>query len=593
MADPDTVNGALTAFHFLRPWWLLAAVPVLWAAWRWSTRSGAGSHWEARIAPELLAVLLEPGSRGPARRLPWLVAAALLWAVAALAGPAWERLPQPVEKRSDSLIVLFDLSLSLFAQDVAPSRLVRARQKIADVLRRREEGFTALVAYAGDAHAVVPLTDDTRTIENLLGALRPDMMPVLGSRVGSALEQAHGLFENAGVSRGRILVVTDSIDELSDVLEWADRNFPISFLGIGTTEGGPIPLDFVNQPGQVLRSQQGDPIVPRLDPARLTMAAEGAYGRYRTLTLGDDDIDDLLATPLPGEDETAEVERDFDTWADRGYLLALLLVPLVLLGFRRGAVALIPLLALPIGSLVAPAAEAGLWDDLWQRRDQQAYGALERGEPEPAVTLIGPDDAGQDWRAAALYRSGEFAAAADAYRRQADTRALYNLGNALAQQQAFDAAIAAYDEVLTRQPGHEDAAFNKALVERLRDQEEASEQNQSPQDPSDGEPPPDQPPPQGEGDAQQSDEGADADQQPQEQNADQESEQQGEPQESEPESSDEQLAASRDEKRDALEQWLRRVPDDPGGLLRRKFQYETNQRLRRGDYRSQETEKIW
>src|SRR6056297_1877085 len=212
----------LEPLHLIRPWWLLAIVPALLVAWYWARRRTGGSHWESSIAPELLAVLLEPRGGGRSRRLPWIVALALCAGAVGLAGPSWERLPQPVEQRSDALVVLLDLSLSMYAEDVAPSRLVRARQKIADVLRQRTEGFTALVAYAGDAHAVVPLTDDTATIENLLMSLRPDMMPVLGSNLASALEQAEELFDNAGTRQGRILVVTDAVDRMSDATERRD-----------------------------------------------------------------------------------------------------------------------------------------------------------------------------------------------------------------------------------------------------------------------------------------------------------------------------------------------------------------------------------
>lgn len=586
---PEALTGLLATLHFLRPLWLLAIAPALWLAWRWSRQAGGDSHWESRIAPELLDVLLEPGARRRSRRLPWLIAFALSLATLGLAGPTWQRLPQPVEQRSDSLVILFDLSLSMFAEDLAPSRLVRARQKIADVLRRREEGFTALVAYAGDAHAVVPLTDDTRTIENLLNALRPDMMPVLGSNLAAALDQAEELFENAGVSQGRILVVTDGVDEMGHATERRDPRFPISILGIGTPEGATIPLDFVNQPGQVLRSQQGDPILARLDEDRLTRIVEVTHGHYRRLTLSDSDIDDLLSTPLPGDDETTEVEREFDTWADMGFLVTLLLLPVALGGFRRGAVAALPLWLGPLllCALPRPAA-ANVWDDLWQRHDQQAYQTLSRGEPESAAALFERDD----WRAAALYRSGEYPAAADAYRGQTGSDAEYNLGNALARQHEYDAAIAAYDAVLARQPDHEDAKFNKALLEKLRDAEQQAEQNQRSRDPGDDEP--QEPPAQGNGAADSADDPSQAGQlpdQPPPEDAD--SDREGEPEEGDQQQSEEELAASRDEKRDALEQWLRRVPDDPGGLLRRKFQYETNQRLRRGDYRSQETEKIW
>ncbi len=113
--------------------------------------------------------------------VPLLTGLALAIASIALAGPSWQRLPQPIDQKTDALVVVLDLSLSMYARDVAPSRLVRARHAVTDILRARTEGFTGLVAYAGDAHAVAPLTDDVRTIENLLAALAPDMMPVLGS----------------------------------------------------------------------------------------------------------------------------------------------------------------------------------------------------------------------------------------------------------------------------------------------------------------------------------------------------------------------------------------------------------------------------
>lgn len=575
----------LADFHFLRPWWLLALIPAVLAGLWWARRRGSGSHWENAIAPELLGVLLERRGVSRARRLPWLAAGALALAALGLAGPAWERLPQPVEQKQDALVIVFDLSLSMFAQDVTPSRLVRARQKIADILRRRDEGFTALVAYAGDAHAVVPLTDDTRTIENLLSALRPDMMPVLGSDLGEALEQAYTLFDNAGVSQGRILVVTDGVDRISDATERRNSRFPISFLGVGTAAGAEIPLDFVNQPGQVLRTQQGDPIRARLDADGIARIAEITYGRYRTLTLADSDIEHLLATPLPGEEETAEVERDFDTWADMGFWLALALLPLALAGFRRGALAVVPLLLMP-----APA-DAGLWDDLWQRRDQQAFEALRDGEPAVAAALF--DDGGDEpWRAAALYRSGEYAAAAEHYRSGDATADLYNLGNALAQQQAYADAIEAYDAVLSQDPDHEDARFNKALVEELLERQQQAENDQQARQDQGQENPEDSTanPEGGSDDSGEANEQQGEEQQPSETAQSQEQQSEARSEDGEP---SEELTASRDEKQDALEQWLRRVPDDPGGLLRRKFQYETNQRLRRGDYRSQDSEKIW
>jgi Ca-activated chloride channel family protein len=567
---------------FIRPWWLLGVIPVVLLAVAWARRRMAASHWEAAIDPALLKVLLEPGGKGGFRRMAWLVAVALALATVGLAGPAWQKLPQPVEEKRDALVVVFDLSLSMLAEDVRPSRLVRARQKITDVLRLRTEGYTALVAYAGDAHTVAPLTDDVRTIENLLAALSPEMMPVLGSNLKSALTVTRELFENSRVPQGRILLVTDGIDDVSHTRELCDRYFPLSILGVGTERGGTIPLDFLNQPGQVLRTQSGDPITARLDGDRLADVADGCHGRYRLLELGDADIGDLLATPLPSEDETEEVERDFDTWADMGYLAGLVLIPFLLAGFRRGLFAAVVIAILPSPS------HASIWDDLWLRADQQGHQALVEGSPGTASLLFDDDR----WRAVAQYRAGDYAGAANGFGSFEDPESSYNLGNALAKNGQLEAAIDAYDRTLAAVPNHEDAIFNRDLVKRMLEEQQSQQQDSdsegdqgsNPQDQNQSQQPQD-------GDQQQQDQPGQQPDEPPEQDPNQQD--QSESQSSEDTSEAEDGESNRDEYQDAMEQWLRRVPDDPGGLLRRKFQYETNQRLRRGDYSSRETEKIW
>ena len=177
-------------FHFLRPWWLLAIVPALLLAGIFLKESVKHSEWKSAIQPELLKVLLEDGGEGANRWVSALTALGLLLMALALAGPTWNRLPQRVEQANDALVIILDLSYSMYAEDLAPSRLVHARHKIADILRMREQGYTALVVFAGDAHVVTPLTDDTGTIENLLSSLRPGMMPVAGSNPQYAVEQA-------------------------------------------------------------------------------------------------------------------------------------------------------------------------------------------------------------------------------------------------------------------------------------------------------------------------------------------------------------------------------------------------------------------
>ena len=582
---------SLADFHFIRPVWLLALLPCAWLLYRFALYQKSASGWASAIDEELLAVQLAPGASTKRHASVWLGGIIMLLATLALAGPAWQRLPQAVEQKHDALVIVVDMSLSMYAQDVTPSRLVRARQKIADILRSRDEGYTALVAYAGDAHAVSPLTDDAATIENLVSALSPQMMPLPGSRPGAGIEIADRLLTNASIADARILLVTDGIDVIGDVTRHSDPHYPISILGVGTDAGANIPLDFANQPGRVLEDEEGDQILARLDSARLAKIADLTHGYFSELTLDDSDITRTLP-PLDSEDTTSLSDRSFDAWADTGVYLVLVLLPLLLLAFRRGALAVL------LVCVLVPDARAGIWDDLWLNRDQQAHKALQRGSPEAAAVLFEQPD----WKAAAQYRMGEFERARGQFETDDSADGFYNTGNALAQSGQLEEAIAAYDRALELDPDHEDAAFNKELVEQaLKDQqgESSEDDNQEEQEDSDQE---------SEQEKQQESNGDSSDSQQEESDdsseSDNEEGQEGEDSEQEPESSQEQSEEeaeaqeaeqetrdATDEEKAAMEQWLRRVPDNPGGLLQRKFKYETDQRRREGDYTR--PSKIW
>ena len=382
-----------------------------------------------------------------------------------------------------------------------------------------------------------------------------DRLP--GSRPGAGIETALTLLENAGIQDARILLVTDGIDQIGDVTRHSNRRIPISILGVGTDAGANIPLDFANQPGRVLQDEEGDLILARLDESRLAEIAELSHGYFSTLTLDEKDIGKILPTLDLGE-ESSLSDRQFDSWADAGPYLVLLLIPFVLVTFRRGALAVLLI------CFVVPSADAGLWDDLWQRRDQQAHDALTHGAPEEAAVLF--ED--PDWKAAAHYRMGEFERAENRFKTDDSADGHYNRGNALAQSGQLDAAIEAYDKTLEIEPEHEDALFNKELLEQAKenqqgessdkdnqesqeDSEQDSEQDRSEQ--SEGDSSDSEQEESDESEQSETDEGEEGEEQEQEEQSAQEQAEDNE----ETEAAQEEAQEATDEQKAAMEQWLR------------------------------------
>ncbi len=578
----------LSDFHWLRPEWLLAVpLVVLTAVLLGRRRLGAG-NWHDVVDPALMPFVL---SRAPGRGIDhrwWLLALGGVLAAVALAGPAWNRIEQPVFRTEQALVVALDLSRSMDAQDLSPSRLARARLKILDILDRRKSGQTALVVYSANAFTVTPLTTDTDTVAALVNSLSTDIMPSRGSYPEVAIQKGQQLLDQAGAGYGELLLITDGGS--SSAAEKAARDlkatgYVLSVLAVGTRDGAPIP----RVSGGFVTDNRGKIAVPRLELTSLRALSVAGGGSFAVLSTDDRDLDALLSGEVSAA-STSEEELATDRWQEEGPWIALLLLPIAALAFRRGWVLVILLVILPYPH----GAEASLWDDLWRNKDQQAHKQLEAGDAEEAAALF--ED--QEWRAVARYRAKDFAGSAGEFAERGDTRNLYNLGNALAFQGEFDSAIDAYEQVLEMEPDNEDAAYNLELVKDLKDQQQREQQEDQLDDQqsseksggegeqSDSESQPDQDGSEGSseaesesaegdtsqrGDDEMSDEDLEAMQQELQRAA--EEAQAGErPQQM----SEAELAELRQqqEQQQAMEQWLRRIPDDPGGLLRRKFRHQ-------------------
>ncbi|MBT3426944.1 MAG: VWA domain-containing protein [Gammaproteobacteria bacterium] len=596
------MNDLLTDFHFLRPYWLIALLPAVFLiAGLWQRRA-KGTTWEKVIDPALISHLLRQPDTSPSANPLYLLGLGWLIAALALAGPVWEKAPQPILEKEDALIIILDLTWSMHASDAAPTRLVSARRKLTDLLRTRKEGVTGLIVFAGDAHTVAPLTDDTNTIISMLPALTPEIMPAPGSRLAPAIELSHNLFAAAGISSGRILVLTDEIRDRAETAKAVNlkgNQFTLSILAIGTPLGAPITTENVPGGGGYLKDPSGNLIIPEVNLDELLEFAQLINARFARLTLTDDDLDYLLAQQPDLSDAIfREVERNFDLWKERGPYLLLLLLPLAASAFRRGW------LWMPLLILITPAKPvyADWWQDIWLTQDQQGKRAYENNDHTRASQLFS-DPA---WKATAAYRNGDYAAASELYENHDPGLNRYNLGNALAKQGKLKEAIDSYEQALTSNPGNEDAAFNKQLVEELLQQQQ-QQQQQSDQD-QDQESDEEQQN-QNQDQSEQGSESSGDEQDPAEQNTGEETDQQNESEQqddTDPSEQEQQQATEEEmqqalaeeneldaEEKQAMQQWLRRVPDDPGGLLRRKFERQFEDRVREGKITRKDYERNW
>ena len=585
--NPAAALDAIDAIHFLRPGWLwaLAAIPLL--AWLWRERRRRSSVWREAVDPHLLPHLLDASSQSRGRLAMGLGLLGYVLAVLALAGPSWRQIEQPLWQSRTPLVIALDLSSATLAGDLPPTRLAQARAKLATLLRERDGGQVGLVAYAGDAFTVAPLTADAANVALFLDALHPEVMPVDGQRGDRAIAWSAKLLRQAGFEQGEILLLTDHADTAANAAAAAAQRagLRVSVLGLGTDAGAPY------------RQPHGGIATARLDEASLRDLARAGGGRYAVLASDDGDLQSLGVLDAEDAGAIATQGESGRSWQDEGYWLLLPLMLLALLAFRRGSAVAVLLVCLwlPWPPAAAAGPSAGPIAQLLRRPDQIAHQRMQQ--------------------AAEAYRKGDFARAAQLYQGLDSADGHYNRGNALARAGRYPQAIDAYDRALQQQPGMADAIANKAAVEAemkrkpppgpkqdgqqnpQQDGEQDGDQNQgqdgqpSQQGPAEGEPdqappagadaPESQPPQEAKPADAQTQQEADAAQRERMQRALEQAKAEADEAGEEIEAEPEETPAER-ERRIANEAWLRRVPDDPGGLLREKFRIEHERRQLRG-----------
>jgi len=310
------------------------------------------ANWSKICDTQLLEHFLVQNGKTASRYPSLLLLLTWLVTTFALAGPSWEKVKSPIFTNQDALIIILDLSQSMNASDLKPSRIQRAKHKISDLLNQRQEGQTALLVYAGDTHIVSPLTPDNKTISSFISVLDSSLMPVSGSNLNAALEKAKQLFINSGISYGQILLLTDGIQEnqkeklMMTISDLKKSSYILSIMGIGTVDGAPIPSPQVNEQNShgFIKDINGNIVLSKLNESMLKQLAQSNQGKYHRMTLTNTDLEYLVQKPTNNfkyQEKHNKDKNDSQTisqqqWLDKGSLFVFLVLPFALLLFRKG-----------------------------------------------------------------------------------------------------------------------------------------------------------------------------------------------------------------------------------------------------------------
>ncbi|MBS0651180.1 MAG: VWA domain-containing protein [Verrucomicrobia bacterium] len=518
----------LSQLHFAQPLWLwtLLAVPLIWVLFFLYNKDQHPIHQlESFIDKHLLPHLLLNNHDKKKKLITHLAVWSFAWSCLAfgLAGPRWDFRDIVTFRRDQSLAVLLDLSESMNAQDVSPSRLRRAKQKIEDLLNLSKGVRVGLIAFAADPHMIVPLTEDKEAIRHLLSSLETDLVYVQGSKLAPALEMAATLFNNDPGTNNAIVVISDGGFEDGSAIHTAqkiaEKGIVIHTLGIGTLEGAALKDSY----GAIVK-KNGSPVISKLERERFREISKIGRGRYF-----DADHSEQIALLFEDLEKRSELQQQMEKkqrfWEERFYLFLLPALPFFLLWYRRGFI-----FALALFILKPDCSQASILLTVGSSSFALAEGAPSHpscpGSSLPIVTGAGSDanlppstlansptfnsqhsisrhfyNAEQraglayennDYSTAAIefedpyrkgvayYKMGDYPAAEEMFRQstrpEVASSAAYNLGNALVQQNKLYEAIAAFEAVLQKWPEHKLAKENLEVVKKMLEQQEQQQQ---------------------------------------------------------------------------------------------------------------------
>lgn len=442
-----------------RLYWLIGAPLAALLLWTlYSTRKHS-KDWRAILPVAFQTILLKQHT--PRQRAFGYAALALAWlcALLALLGPSWEKTQEePSQKKQPpALVIAIQLTADVLAQDLAPSRLQQIREKVMTLLDKRADASTALVVYAGSAHTLVPLSNDYLTSTNLLQAMHPKLMPLLGQRADLAVQRALELLQQGAQGQGQILLISNGVsvnEQIAIQQLLKNQSAQLLLLGVGSKAGAPI---MISSAGDLLTDASGAIVISRLNATSLQLLGRQTASPYAPFDSNHHDLEQLGLLSTSSATTFQQLDAASATQQEQGYWFILPLLLLAASFARRGSLLIILIGILPILPASTYAFE---FQDLWLRPDQQGQKLLQKEQPALAAARFND----QAWRASAWYLAADYQRAADAFAMLNTAEAQYNRGNALAMLGDLTEALEAYQQALALAPDMLAAQYNYDVV---------------------------------------------------------------------------------------------------------------------------------
>ncbi|MBI3005938.1 MAG: VWA domain-containing protein [Ignavibacteriales bacterium] len=481
--------------------WALLALPllvVLFILFHWK-----GKKLLRQLVAEKLISQLAPDASSTKRSLKQaLLLLSLAFLILAAANPQVGTRLEEIKREGIDLFVALDVSLSMKAEDIKPSRLEKAKRDVSALLKKLSGDRVGLIVFAGDAFVQFPLTVDYAAADLFISAVDVESVPTPGTMIGLAVERAMKSFSTDLPTQKAIIVVTDGENTEGDVLgaveEAKKSGVRVYTVGMGTAEGGPIPIyDANGQRVDFKRDRTGSVVVTRLDESMLQEIALSTGGKYRRATSAGNEIDEIFNELASLEKTEFGVKQVAGFESRYQFPLAAAIVLLILenvLSERKGRFILRVKKLLPafgvFAAILAFVSQASAQTVRSHVNDgNKSFGKRNYTDAEVAYKkALEKDPKSREAQfnlGDAYYKQERF----DEAGRQFNTSAIamgsdvdraqtyYNLGNSLFRASKIKESIEAYKQSLRLNPNDDDARYNLELA-RKRSQDQQQQQNQ-------------------------------------------------------------------------------------------------------------------